>query len=70
MIPGTVAKHAIIRDECRTGRGEMAAFEEAVARLRAEYIALLPGWPTGRGAQFHVVLTVERPAKPTEGGAA
>jgi hypothetical protein len=61
-IPGITTKHAVIRDGCRTGRGEMEAFNEAVARIREEYVALCRGWPVGKGAQFHLVLTLEKPA--------
>lgn len=62
-IPGTKTKHAIISDDCRTGRGEDGAFEEAVSRLRDEYKALCNGWPVGTKSLMHVVLTLERPQK-------
>lgn len=35
---------AFITPECRSGRGVDGAWEEAVARLRAEYDAVIAGW--------------------------
>jgi hypothetical protein len=60
-IPGTCAKHAIISDDCRIGRTEVGAFNEAVARLFEEYGYLCQAWPIQSGAKFHLVLTVEKP---------
>lgn len=70
-IPGLTAKHSIITPNCRTvPRPErdpdpaMAAFEEAVSRLREEYRAICgmrdDPW-TG-----HVVLRIEGPIRPGE----
>lgn len=78
-VPGIVARHAVITPRCRTvppslregaaartaDSSEVAAFEEAVHRLREEYLACLPANPH---SQFHLVLTVERPAPQKEGG--
>lgn len=69
-VPGIKAKHAIITPSCRAvPRPEldpdprMAAFEEAVGRLREEYRAICEG--NGEGDyRLHVVLTMERPAEP------
>ncbi len=58
-IPGFVAKHAIITDECRLGRGANGAFEEAVERLRLEYAQCVEGWKDHK-VNFHIVMTVER----------
>ncbi len=63
-VPGIKAVHAIISDACRTGRGEDGAIEEALRRIRQEYDACRPAWPVGKGARFHVVLTVERAETP------
>lgn len=64
-IPNAVAaKHAIITDECRTNRGDSGAFEEAVNRLRQEYHVAAKNWGTDKGVKLHVILAVERPAKP------
>lgn len=62
-IPGQVAKHAIVTDECRANRSDLGAFDEASARLREEYTACLVGWAGVEGVRFHVVLTVERPSR-------
>lgn len=35
---------AFITPECRAGRGEQGAWDEATARLRVEYEAILNGW--------------------------
>jgi hypothetical protein len=57
-VPGISAQHAIVSDACRTNRGDEGAIDEALARLRAEAMACMPGW-SQRGARFHFVLTVE-----------
>ena len=60
QIPGIAARHAIITPACRgpEGEGAMGAFEEAVNRVRQEYIACEAQYATK--ANFHLVLTVER----------
>jgi hypothetical protein len=65
-VPGIKATHAIITPRCRTverphldADPAMAAFEEAVGRLRAEYRAICAA--RGDGFNAHVVLTIQRP---------
>ena len=60
-IPGMKAEHAIITDACRENRGDEGAFDEAVRRLREQYIACVAGWKDRPGVKFHVALTVEPP---------
>ena len=60
-IPGMTAIHAIITDECRSGRGDLGAIDEALRRARKELDLCVRGRPQGKGAKFHVVVTVERP---------
>ena len=58
-VPGITAVHAVISDACR-GKGDITAFDEACERLGAEYRKLVTGpWPKGKGAKFHLVLTVD-----------
>lgn len=57
--PGMTAHHAIITPTCRENRGIDGAINEALMRIRAEY--LLCQVPENDGAKFHVVLTVEPP---------
>jgi len=57
-IPGIKARHVTITDECRENRGEYAAFQEAMERIFREYCETLKYWPIGKGAGFHLVLTV------------
>lgn len=64
-IPGVKAKHAIITPNCRTvPRPEfdadpaLAAFDEAVRRLREEYAAVAAGRTDGKW-NGHLVFTVE-----------
>ncbi len=58
-IPGIKAKHAIISDACREV-GDAEAFGDAMCILLKEYDRLVKGpWPRGKGAKFHLVLTVE-----------
>lgn len=65
-VAGIAARHAIITPRCRTvsrphldADPAMAAFEEAVGRLREEYRAVCAARTDGFHA--HVVLTIERP---------
>lgn len=62
-IPGLKAVHAIITPACRTNRGYVEAFDEAVRRLKNEYLACQGD--ANAGANFHVVLTVERSQEPS-----
>lgn len=54
---------ATITPECRTGRGDDGAWDEAVSRLRAKYDHILDGWK-GIAAQptLRLALEMERPA--------
>ncbi len=60
IIPGTIAKHAIVTDTCRRNKGDYPAGDEAVTRLLNEYFECMDAWKD-KGAQFHFVLTIERP---------
>lgn len=59
-IPGIKALHAVITDACRQGRGEEGAIDEALARLRDQYLGLAKFWSDKGGVQFHLVLTVDK----------
>jgi hypothetical protein len=54
------AKHCIITDNCRELHGEIGAFNEAVKRLRDEYIEIVKGHKQGIGSQIHLTLSIER----------
>ena len=58
-IPGIKAKHAIVTPVCRANKGP-AALTEAVNLLVREYEALA-GLDANSAADFHFVLTVNRP---------
>lgn len=62
-LPGIKARHAVISDLCRSGKGDEGAIDEALARLRETYLECVAGWAReGRaGVKYHVALTVERP---------
>lgn len=60
-LPGIKAQHAIITDTCRQNRGDEGAIDEALARLKQEYLATLKFWPIGKDVTFHVALTVDKP---------
>lgn len=67
-VPGICARHAIITPNCRTvprphldADPALAAFEEAVARLREEYRAICG--LRSDAFQAHVVLTIEGPER-------
>lgn len=68
-VPGVSARHTVITDTCRTNRGDLGAWEEAVARLRAAYVQALPAWPVGTEVEFHLALTVCTPRHRGEGTA-
>lgn len=57
-IPGLKAKHAIITPACRK-RGDDVAIAEATARMLVAFWDIA-GVPANEGANFHLVLTVER----------
>lgn len=57
QMSGTKLAHAIITRECRANRGDEGAIDEALARVRTEYLACVANPKIER---FHVTLTVER----------
>ena len=59
-VPGMKAKHAIITPECRAGRGEDGAFDEAVHRLKLEYNECV-AVDANLNVSYHLILTVGRP---------
>jgi len=61
QLPGTVAAHAVITDTCRENRNDNGAIIEAIGRIENAFYTCVQGWPKGSGAQFHVILRVERP---------
>lgn len=63
-IPGIVAVHAIVTPNCRrvdrgTDDPALAAFEEAVNRLRQEYMATLRYRGAADEWNAHLVFTVD-----------
>jgi len=60
FLPGVKAKHAVISSVCRKAHGDEGAVDEALARLRAELLTCMKGWPLEKAATFHVVATVDR----------
>jgi hypothetical protein len=59
-IQGLAAKHAIVTPTCRQNRTAIGALDEAIERLRQEYIACTEVLEN-QDAIYHFVLTVERP---------
>ena len=58
-IPGIKAGHTIVSDVCRE-KGDDIALIDVLFMLLTTYSKLTSGpWPKGKGAKFHVVLTVE-----------
>lgn len=61
-IPGIKAHHAIITDACRRAQGgDSAAFDEAVRRIKVEYVRAVAGRAVQKGVEYHLVLTVLPP---------
>lgn len=51
-----------ITPECRAGRGDQGAWDEAVDRLGAEYSAICRGWALkGQQPTLRLVLEMQRP---------
>lgn len=62
---GTPASHQIITPDCRKGRGDEGAWDEAVARAKAEYDGIVAGWrKSAAQPTLHLVLGIERPFVP------
>ncbi len=59
MVPGIVAKHAVIQDACRDAHGDTGAFHKAAFQLLAEYIQTTAVRGDEKGLDYHLVLTVE-----------
>ena len=59
-IAGLAAKHAIVTPICRQNRTAVGALDEAIQRLRQEYLACTQVLEN-QDAVYHFVLTVERP---------
>lgn len=62
-LPGLKALHAIISDDCRRNRGDEGAIDEALRRVREEYLACVRSWHPHKGVKFNVLLTVEAPPR-------
>lgn len=59
-VPGITAYHAIITPNCRVVQGgDEGAFDEAVRRMRLEYLATVAGRGLIDDAHYHLILTVE-----------
>ncbi len=59
-VNGLNSGHAVISPGCRMGRGTVEAFDEAARRLKATY-EQYAGTEANEQANWHLVLTVERP---------
>jgi hypothetical protein len=60
-IPGSSVAHVVVTDECREKKGDWTCYEEGLRRLREMYATICKGWPVGKKAKIHLVMTVERP---------
>jgi hypothetical protein len=61
-MPETPINRANITPECRTGRGDEGAWDEAVQRLRATYEQVVDGWrDEPEQPTLNLILTMERP---------
>lgn len=60
-VPGQLAEHVFITDECREVHGgDGAAIEEALSRVRTQLVRCMKGHPKGAGHRFHVLASVVR----------
>lgn len=58
-IDGLKCCHAIITPTCRLNRSIEGAIDEALRRIKDQYLATVYA-PANARAKFHVVLTVDR----------
>ena len=58
-MPDILSKHEVISDECRANHGDVGAIDVALHHIKTNYLGLLKAWPQGKGAKFHVKLSVE-----------
>ena len=59
----TDVKRAIVTDECRINRGDEAAVDEALRRLKEEALICFENWRGKNGIQWHFVLMMEGPPR-------
>ncbi len=62
-IEGIKAEHTQITPNCRL-KGDKVAVEEALDVIRKSLLELMD-FPTNERADFNIVLSVKRPARPT-----
>ena len=62
VTPGIAACHAYITRECLRQRGFEGAIDEALARIKREYIACRASIDTG--STPHIVLTIDHSTQP------
>lgn len=63
-VPGLMARHCIITDNCRRVQGgDQGAIDEALKRIREMMEQSIPNWPLDHDHRFHLCFTVERGAK-------
>lgn len=59
---GSPVSHSIITPQCRSLRGDQGAWDEAVARAKTQYDAIIAGWrESAVQPTLHLVLGIERP---------
>lgn len=59
---GSRVSHSIITPECRASRGDEGAWNEAVARAKAQYDAIVAGWrESDLQPTLNLVLGMVRP---------
>ena len=59
MIPGVIAKRAVITDESRAAYSDGGAFNRAIMQLLAEYSLVTEFRKSEKGVNYHLTLAVE-----------
>lgn len=59
-VPGIAARVAVISSDCRRGRGDVGAVDEALARVRESMLDTVGRWPLEGGPTFFLSFTVDR----------
>ncbi len=59
-VPGSCALHMMVTENCRR-RPNKEWLQDVLDKVKNELTIMDEGWPEGKGVQFHVAVTCERP---------
>lgn len=62
-VDGTAACHRMVSDACRTAHGDIGAARIVISAAEKMLMDSMKAYPNGKGAVWHVVLTMEVPER-------